>query len=352
MNAALILDRVKQLELLKNDKAELWQEITTQFPYCTIAQWLKFGADKFSHQENLKNIFLYKSDPIEFASYLRQLGVMVDGHSDQAQELIIKSKPSDSVLPDDKSSKIPETDLPVEKELTAKQNELESTLPVLENPQIVDDMVALPEPTVLPVNESKENYAEILEEIREDKSVPEETGIDILELINEIPNSTPFDLAEKQRNSIQTENVEVNIEHQQHNSTTELNEPDQSESEEDKSLMVMMSFTDWLNHFKQKSDTEREEVREKKALKTAWQKEKLAEAADEELDEIPEPIFKQAMDSISMESSLISESLAEILAMQGKKDKAVAMYKKLIVRNPEKSNYFNNKIQELNATDN
>ena len=63
---------------------------------------------------------------------------------------------------------------------------------------------------------------------------------------------------------------------------------------------------------------------------------------------IPEPLFKQAMDSISMESSLISEALAEILAKQGKKDKAISMYKKLSLRNPEKSTYFADLINELN----
>jgi hypothetical protein len=58
--------------------------------------------------------------------------------------------------------------------------------------------------------------------------------------------------------------------------------------------------------------------------------------------------FTQAMNSITEESSLISEALAEILAKQGKIDKAIAMYKKLSLRNPEKSTYFANRIQEIN----
>jgi tetratricopeptide (TPR) repeat protein len=117
----------------------------------------------------------------------------------------------------------------------------------------------------------------------------------------------------------------------------------------DKSLMVMMSFTDWLNYFKTKQQREKEEERDKKALKTSWQKEKLAAAVEEDVDEIPEPIFKQAMDSITMESNMISESLAKILATQGKTDKAIDMYKKLSLRNPEKSSYFANLIENLNS---
>jgi hypothetical protein len=84
-------------------------------------------------------------------------------------------------------------------------------------------------------------------------------------------------------------------------------------------------------------------------LKTSWQKEKLAAAVEEDVDEIPEPIFKQAMDSITMESSMISESLAKILASQGKTDKAIDMYKKLSLRNPEKSSYFADLIENLNS---
>jgi pentatricopeptide repeat protein len=53
------------------------------------------------------------------------------------------------------------------------------------------------------------------------------------------------------------------------------------------------------------------------------------------------------MDSISMENALISESLAEILAKQGKTDKAIEMYKKLSLRNPEKNSYFADRIKDL-----
>ena len=53
------------------------------------------------------------------------------------------------------------------------------------------------------------------------------------------------------------------------------------------------------------------------------------------------------MDSISMENALISESLAVILAKQGKTDKAIEMYKKLSLRNPEKNSYFADRIKDL-----
>jgi len=84
----------------------------------------------------------------------------------------------------------------------------------------------------------------------------------------------------------------------------------------------------------------------KDIARTAGRNEKLAAATEEENEEIPEDIFKQAMDSIS-ENAIISESLAIILGKQGKIDKAIDMYKKLSLRNPEKNLYFADRIKEL-----
>ncbi len=53
------------------------------------------------------------------------------------------------------------------------------------------------------------------------------------------------------------------------------------------------------------------------------------------------------MESISNETGVISESLALVLAKQGKIDKAIEMYRKLSLRNPEKSAYFAALIQNL-----
>lgn len=48
--------------------------------------------------------------------------------------------------------------------------------------------------------------------------------------------------------------------------------------------------------------------------------------------------------------SMVTESFAKILARQGKYDKAVAIYEKLALKNPEKNAYFAAKISELNQT--
>lgn len=117
--------------------------------------------------------------------------------------------------------------------------------------------------------------------------------------------------------------------------------------QEAKSLMVVMSFSEWLIHFKTKGEREKEEQQDQKALKTMWQKEKLAAALEEENEEIPENVFEMAVNSITKEDDLASESLAEILMKQGKYDRAIDMYRKLSLRNPQKSTYFARKIDDI-----
>lgn len=119
------------------------------------------------------------------------------------------------------------------------------------------------------------------------------------------------------------------------------------ENEKEKQLMVMMSFSDWLMHFKTKKEKQKEEEEDQKALKTMWQKEKLAAALEEENEEIPEGVFEMAVNSIKNEDDLVSESLAEIMIKQGKFDKAIEMYRKLSLRNPQKNAYFADKIEKL-----
>lgn len=113
------------------------------------------------------------------------------------------------------------------------------------------------------------------------------------------------------------------------------------------SLMVQMSFSEWLHHFKSTTERQKEENRDQKALKTMWQKEKLAAAIEEENEEIPENVFEMAVNSITKEDGLASESLAEIYIKQGKLDKAVDMYRKLSLRNPQKNAYFARKIEDI-----
>ena len=54
-----------------------------------------------------------------------------------------------------------------------------------------------------------------------------------------------------------------------------------------------------------------------------------------------------AVNSITQEEDLASETLAQIHIKQGKYDRAIEMYRKLSLRNPQKIAYFAHKIEEL-----
>jgi hypothetical protein len=287
MDAHRFLEHLNNPSLWHTAEKEPWEKLTQQYPYFAQARLLHFAIATAHTSDNVKSLAVYKQDPYLFAAFVATAN---------------EPAPKPKVVPE---------------------------LP-LEEP---------PKPTEEPIQPIVEPIIPIEEPINTKK-----VEQDILTLINELPNSNPINL--NKSNKTQTEPISKTIEAQEapkvEVASTEIDETD-------KSLMVMMSFTDWLNYFKTKRERELSEEKDKKALKTSWQKEKLTAAVEEDVDEIPEPIFKQAMDSIAMESSMMSESLAKILASQGKIDKAIDMYKKLSLRNPEKRSYFADLIEHLNS---
>ncbi|OJV51900.1 MAG: hypothetical protein BGO31_08940 [Bacteroidetes bacterium 43-16] len=117
--------------------------------------------------------------------------------------------------------------------------------------------------------------------------------------------------------------------------------------EHEKSLMVVMSFAEWLQFIQRKTRAEQEEEAEKRALKAQWQKQKMTEAIEEENEEIPAQVFEMAVNSISREDGIVSESMAVVYEKQGKFREAINIYRKLSLNNPEKSIYFADKIENL-----
>lgn len=125
--------------------------------------------------------------------------------------------------------------------------------------------------------------------------------------------------------------------------TTQETSPHTDEDMDEKSLLVQMSFSEWLQLITSKRQQELEDQKEQEELKNNWRKMRLTEAIEEEVDEIPEDVFKMAVDSIEKEE-LVSESMAEVYTKQGKYEQALNIYKKLILSFPEKKVYFASKI--------
>lgn len=116
---------------------------------------------------------------------------------------------------------------------------------------------------------------------------------------------------------------------------------------EDQSLLRIMTFAEWLEYLKQLHIKKTEEEESKRALKAMWQREKLAKAMEAEEEEIPDEVFNMAIKSIHLEEEIISESMAQVYEKQENWEKAIEIYKKLSLRNPEKSSYFAEQIKKL-----
>ncbi|WP_304517825.1 hypothetical protein [Cecembia rubra] len=110
------------------------------------------------------------------------------------------------------------------------------------------------------------------------------------------------------------------------------------------------------NHYKDEliesiKKKEKKEILDKKKLEQidiirAFSKKEIKLATLKEIEEI------QKQDDLSekstqLNSSLITESYAKILTKQGKKDRAKEIYKKLMVKFPDKNTYFADLIKEL-----
>jgi len=66
--------------------------------------------------------------------------------------------------------------------------------------------------------------------------------------------------------------------------------------------------------------------------------------------DIPQTSQDLSEKSITLPSGIISENLAGIMLKQGKTDKAIEIYEKLILKYPQKKAYFASKIEELKKT--
>jgi tetratricopeptide (TPR) repeat protein len=134
------------------------------------------------------------------------------------------------------------------------------------------------------------------------------------------------------------------------------------------------SFTEWLHHLQQEpAEKEEREEREGQpeeeeliidagALHEArYQMEaagleeehetETAISGDEALSEADLDRTKEmAARSLTMDESLITETLAKVYEIQGKQEKAIEIYQKLILKIPERSTYFSARIKKLKGS--
>ncbi|HLO71089.1 MAG TPA: tetratricopeptide repeat protein [Flavipsychrobacter sp.] len=256
---------------------------------------------------------------------------------------------------------------------TAPQQAAEAAEAVAETPVAEEEVITVEEPTITAAEEPTVVEPVVVEEpvtVFEAIEIPEQEEVNIIEaeeafVTPEPVVATPEPLYTQKKPAASEDDYQPETDesfilpvytedyflHQGMQVSNKIPEDlpgkEVSPADEAKSLMVVMSFSEWLLYFKKRKEQEQEEVEGQKAVKTMWQKEKLAAALEEENEEIPEKVFEMAVNSITKEDDLVSESLAEIYSKQGKFDKAIEMYRKLSLRNPQKKAYFARKIEVL-----
>lgn len=120
-----------------------------------------------------------------------------------------------------------------------------------------------------------------------------------------------------------------------------LADPVAAEKMSEKGEQEMKSFTNWLRTMK---DSFAEKTQKD------WYHEQLHRVYEEEEESgISERVEKMALQSITLNDDIVSETLAEIWARQRQHQKAIQIYKKLSLLNPGKSAYFAQKINELQS---
>ncbi|TWV97958.1 hypothetical protein [Chitinophaga pinensis] len=117
-----------------------------------------------------------------------------------------------------------------------------------------------------------------------------------------------------------------------------LKDPEHAEGLNEKGAAEMKSFTSWLRDMKQT-------FAEKASKK--WYHEQMQRSYEDSNPEVSEKVEKMAMESITLNNDIVSETLAEIWARQQQYQTAIHIYQKLSLLNPNKSAYFAQKIKEL-----
>jgi hypothetical protein len=104
---------------------------------------------------------------------------------------------------------------------------------------------------------------------------------------------------------------------------------DLKKTEPDKLGKQVKKFTQWLKHMK------------KLGPEDALAAERIS----------PDEVEAQRMaDASNTAREVVTEAMALVLEKQGKKAKAIQLYRKLTFLNPDKSTYFASKIKNLNST--
>lgn len=120
-----------------------------------------------------------------------------------------------------------------------------------------------------------------------------------------------------------------------------LKDPELADELSEQGEAEMKSFTSWLRQIKDNFTGRSSKD---------WFNQQLHRLYEEtEEPEVSETVEKMAMNSITFNNDIVSETLAEIWVRQHQYQQAIRIYQKLSLLNPDKNAYFAQKIQELKS---
>lgn len=111
--------------------------------------------------------------------------------------------------------------------------------------------------------------------------------------------------------------------------------PDNMEDDKRPTMDQLHSFTGWLRTLKKSQGTPDPDLQSDEASMAArWENENAT-------------VWKNAAESVTASEEVFTEAMAEVRVSKGQMDRAIAIYEKLSLSNPEKSAYFAKKIADL-----
>lgn len=315
MDLSLLQNWVRDSRSMDQNSFRALKELVEKYPYFELAHLLLLknlhDNQSIRYKEELANSALHISDR-------RQLYLLLQN---QIQVKTLEQKEEHLV----EESLLENTEVEEVVEISKKE--------IAEEPSIAEEEYDLDD--ILDISEGEvENIS--LNELEQEYLVTDNPG-DILELDDPI----------NQKEIVETAPVSEDVSLGYGNLYT-LNE-----EEEDKSVDKSKnhSFSDWIKKVDKEDDSE---------IETTKSKEKKTKKSVDLIDnfiqneprinrnvKVPDKQEDISVDSVRDNDSFMSETLASIYVKQRLFDKAIAVYEKLVLKNPEKNAYFASQIEKI-----
>lgn len=343
---ATLVRSIFQKDSLQDCSVEELQSIARQYPYFTPVQFLLTeklrSTDENLYKEQLQKLSLHFSNPL-------WLNYLLNGYNEK-----VTTDTSDQIKRDEQTvGEIEQEPLATPEDVFLK-SEIEIAEPIKE--EII-------EPTEITASTSQEDRIAGKEEIIETGNRVEDSHVDITEPINEQmtaevadeniqPEEENFDAPGQSTSELS--GIESSSANEGQFAKPHVELPDLQKEPEDNQLTFepyhtvdyfasqgikfipeekpsdrfgqqLKSFTEWLKTMKRLPHAEIS---------------KMSDASSEEK-------IQQLADHSVTEGEVLTETMAEVWAKQGNKEKAIETYNKLSLLNPDKSAYFASLIDQL-----